>query len=185
MTINGFRGALGGLVLTSALLAAGTAAAQTYSTSFTGAPGSIACTNTSDTTTAGANFNWNLPSAATQLHAVVKAGATLVSDSVVPLPVLAASGTAPAVGSVGPFTSTPFPYTLTVSITPVISGATTSSFSFLCASAVGSNFTIANGAPFSTAVPTLDRWGLLLLATLLAGSVIVLFRRRLAHRAKT
>lgn len=179
MTIKGFRVALGGLVLTSALLAAGEAAAQTYSTSFTGAPGSIACSNTSDTIAAGASYNWNLPSAATQLHVVATAGATLVSDSVVSLPVLAASGTAPVTGTVGPFTSTPFPYTFTTSITPVIAGATTSSFSFLCASAVGSNFTIANGAPFSTAIPTLDRWGLLLLATLLAGSFIVLFRKGL------
>jgi len=91
----------------------------------------------------------------------------------------AASGNLPLTGSAGTFESTPFPYTFTYSITPQLPGATTSSFSFLCASTSGTNFTIINGAAFGEApISTLNQWGLLILAILLAAMAVVLLRRR-------
>jgi len=87
------------------------------------------------------------------------------------------SGTVGLSGTTPSFASTPFPYTFTHAGTPLIPGAPTSSASFLCASATGSNFVISNGGPFTfAAIPTLDREGILLLTGLLGASAIVLLR---------
>jgi hypothetical protein len=184
MRNGNLRTMLAGLMLASALMAAGESGAQTWSLSMSGAPASITCTNTSVTIAPGVNVTWSLPSAATQVHQVGTVGATTILDSLTGLPgpagTLGISGTPPS------FASTPFPYTFKYTLIPVIPGfpgvPTTSSFSFLCASAVGTNFAIVNGGPFSTAIPTLSEWGLLLLATLLAASAVVLLRRRLARK---
>lgn len=162
------------------MLCATVVSAQSYFISFAGTPSSIACTNTSFAFGAGLTYSWNLPSASTPIQIVGKAGATIISSGPQTFPT--ASGSGPIIG--GPtYGSTPFPYTVTYTLTPQIPGATTSSFSFLCASATGSNFTFANGGPFGIAsIPTLDRWELLMLVALLGVASVFLIRRRSGRR---
>jgi hypothetical protein len=163
------------LLLVSALISE--CAAQTYSTSFTGVPGSITCTDTNISATPGLDFNWTLPSHPV-VHEVEKVGTTTVLDTTFPLP--SESGSLVFSGSSPMYASTPFPYTFTISLTPEVPGATTSSLSFVCASATGTDFTIFNGAPFSIVlapIPTLGRDALFLLALVIAGMAVVAYRR--------
>jgi IPTL-CTERM motif len=179
MNFKSLRIAKWGLALLGALFAT-LVSAQSYFITFSGTPSSIACTNTNFTLGAGASYSWNLPSAGTLVNIVGTAGSTVISSG--PQTLGAASGTSPLVGGAS-FVSTPFPYTVQYLLTPQFPGATTSGFSFLCASATGTNFTILNGGVFgNNPVPTLNKWGLLILATLLAAASVMLLRRRLARR---
>jgi len=178
MRVKDIRAVAGSLLAAWVLLEAGQCAAQSFFVSFNGAPASIACTNTAVTLAPGLSVSWNLPPE-TRIRVVETAAGNVIQDTVSTLP--SPSGTVGLSGTV-PFTSTPYPYTFTYSGTPLVPGATTSSASFLCASATGTNFAISNGAPFTFGtIPTLDRWELFLLAALLGASAIVLFRRRLFH----
>jgi hypothetical protein len=178
MKKEAFAAAVLALLFGSALLLPGVCAAQTYSTSFTGVTPAITCTNTNITAGPGIDLNWNLPSG-TQIVELQIAGGSTVFEQSFPLP--APAGSEPFEGVSATYAPIAFPYTFTISVTPKLQGATTSSISFLCASAAGTNFTINNGAPFNLAsviVPTLDRWTLLLLAILVAVSTFALFRIR-------
>jgi IPTL-CTERM motif len=167
--------AVAGMAL-SLTLFGGVAAAQSYNITFAGAPSSIACSNTDFALGPGLTYSWSLPSATTKVLIVGTVGSTVIQSSAAPFGT--ATGTGVVVGGPAPYASTPFPYTVTYTLRPEAFGATTSSFSFLCASATGTNFSFNNGGPFTTSIPTLDRWGLFTLATLLAAVSLVLLRRR-------
>jgi len=163
-------------LMVAGTLFAGLVSAQSYFITFSGTPSSIACTNTGFTLGAGVTYTWNLPPG-TLVSIVGNAGATLISSAVQSLG--ADSGSSPLVGGPTPYASTSFPYTVKYVLAPQYPGATASSFSFDCASAVGTNFQIINGGIFgSNPVPTLGQWGLLALATLLAAASLVMLRRR-------
>jgi hypothetical protein len=161
------------------MLFATAVSAQSFFIRFAGTPSSIACTNTSFTLGPGVTYDWNLPSASTPVHIVGTANGTIIQD--VSNPFGSASGSSPLTGGPPAFASTPFPFTVTYTLTPQVADATTSSFSFLCASATGTNFTFTNGAPFSILVPTLDRWGLLALTALLGAASLLVLRRPLGR----
>ena len=77
----------------------------------------------------------------------------------------------------------PLPYTWSILITPVYTGAGTTTFSYDCVDGVGVNFRISNAPPFgpastSAAIPTLDAWALAALAAILAASSLLVLRRR-------
>jgi len=185
MKKEAFAAAVLTLLFGSALLQPGVCAAQTYSTSFTGVAPAITCTNTNITAGPGIDLNWTLP-AGTQLVELQIAGGSTVFEQSFPLPTL--SGSEPFNGVSATYAPIAFPYTFTISVTPRLPGATTSSISFLCASATGTNFTINNGAPFTltgVSVPTLDRWTLLLLAILVAASTLAVFRIRSRHSRRS
>ncbi len=154
----------------------GAAAAQTYNITFSGAPSSIACTNTDFTLAPGVSYSWSLPSGATAVTVTGTAnGAVIQSDKT---EFGSATGSAPLVGGPLPYASTAFPYTVVYTLRPDLPGASASSFSFVCASATGTNFSFINGGPFTISIPTLDGWGLMALASLLATASIMLLRRR-------
>jgi len=178
MKFDSARITLRGLLLVVAFAAAGEAAA--YSTSFTGAPASIACTDTSVTLASGLTLNWDLFSGNPGFRFVGTAGGVVVANATATLP--GPSGSTP-LGGVAIFPSTTQPYTFTYSITPELRGATTTSFSLLCSGGVGSAFTISNGAPFQIAsIPTLGTTALAALAALLGLTSLFLLRRRLSVR---
>jgi hypothetical protein len=172
-------------------LLAAAVSAQSYFYRFVDAPNSIACTNTDVTLSTGQSFwteaTWNLPSDSTPVQFVFTAGSTIRNDL---FPLGQASGTSlwgPGSIEAFSFTSTPFPFTVTLSATPQVPGAITSTRSFLCASATATNFTIANfiiadGGPVGVGIPTLGRWELLMLTALLGAASYLLLRGRLSPR---
>lgn len=171
-------------VALAVLLFAGLASAQSsqsYFIAFAGAPGSIACTNTGFSFAPGFGYTWNLPPSNTIVNVVGTAGATVIQSG--PFDFIASTGSAPVNGGPAPYASIPFPYTVKYQLAPTFPGASASTFSFDCASAVGTNFSFANGALFGlSAVPALDTLGLFALATLLGCASLLALRRRKAQR---
>ncbi len=144
-------------LLVLSVFAATTAAAQGNYVSFSGAPSSIACTNTAVTIGPGLTAIWNLPPL-TQVHLVYTLGGTVVQEQTTALPSYP-TGTTAFDGPSPNFPPTPYPYTFSLSITPLIAGAGTSIASVLCASAAGTNFSFSNAPPTgNTIAPQVGLW---------------------------
>jgi len=181
MTRRDLRGALL-LLLVSALFVAGEAAGQTYFFVVSGVPSSITCTTTlSNIGGTGLDISWNLPMPGT-VRSVLTVGGVVVYDQV--QAPLGPSGTFVSFHQTTTWT-TPMrlPYTWSILITPVYTGAGTTTFSYDCVDGVGVNFRISNAPPFgpgstSAAIPTLDGWALAVLAAILAASSLLMVRRR-------
>ncbi len=154
------------MLVLGATLVAGGAHAGGYFLNFSGTPSVMGCTDHSYVVGTGISYSWNLPSNNPAVHVTITAGTATVTDisdslsgpsGTVNLPLLVAN----------PFPTQTPPYPVTYTITPLIPGASSSSFSFVCGGAAGSNFTITNGASFGYTIPTLDPFWLIALVGLL------------------
>ena len=117
------------------------ALASTYYVTITGAPATIACTNTSYTFGFGATFSWSLPSATSVVNGSLAINGTTIGTLGGALG--SAAGSYPLFGSnPQPYDSTPFPYTVRYSIVPEDGDTDGVSLSFTCAGAQGSNFRV-------------------------------------------
>lgn len=160
------------LLLLSGLGAAGEVAGQTYFFAVSGVPSTITCTPTSSFIGGtGLDISWNLPMPGT-VRSVLTVGGVVVYDQV--QAPLGPSGTFENFRQTTTWTTpTPLPYTWSILITPVYTGAGTTTFGYDCVDGVGINFRISNAPPFGPSVtaapiPTLAQWALIALATILA-----------------
>lgn len=109
---------------------------------FSGTPGSIVCTPTSNTIHPGLKASWSVP-ADTPVHAVVKVNNTVVVDEAQFPPSLKGTVNMEA-DTTSWATETPFPYTVVHTMTPLVSDAESSSISYDCVKGKGINFKISN-----------------------------------------
>lgn len=157
MRVQTVSGVFRVLLMMSMFGSAATAVAQGDYLTFSGAPSSITCTNTTLSTAPGLNAIWNLPPG-TQVHVVYTAGGIVVKDQIKTLPSYP-TGTAPLNGPTFDYPSTPYPYMFAISITPLMAGAGTSIASLLCGSPTGTNFSVANAPPTgNTIAPLVGLW---------------------------
>jgi hypothetical protein len=124
---------------------AGEAAAEKYFFRFSGKPGPINCTDTSNTINPGLKVSWNLPPD-TPVQAVVRVGETAVIDEL-QFP-SSLSGTLEMKADTTSWTTaTPMPCTIVHSMTPLVSGAKPSSLRYDCVNGKGTQFRISNAPP--------------------------------------
>lgn len=136
------RGTAVGLLLLPLCASAAGPADEKYYFRFSGKPGSIVCTNTSNTINPGLTISWNLP-ADTPVHAVVEVGGTKVFEEAQMPPSRSGKLDMP-VDTTSWTTATPFPYTVVHTMTPLVSGATASSLRYDCVNGKGTNFRISS-----------------------------------------
>ncbi len=134
------------LLLVPLLGMTGEAAAAKYFFKFSGKPGSIVCTPTSNTINPGLTISWNLPPA-TPIQAVVEVGKSVVFDDLQMPP--SESGTLELEADTTSWkTATPFPYTVVHSMEPRMPGAKRSTLRYDCVGGKGTNFRISNAPPY-------------------------------------
>jgi hypothetical protein len=134
------------LLLVPMLGIAGEAAAAKYFFRFSGKPGSIVCTPTSNTINPGLTISWNLPPA-TPIQAVVEVGKSVVFDDLQMPPT--ESGTIELQADTTSWkTATPLPYTVVHSMEPRMPGAKRSTLRYDCVDGKGTNFRISNAPPY-------------------------------------
>ena len=134
------------VMLLPALGATSAAAAPTHFYKFSGKPGSIACTTTSNTLAPGLVVSWNLPEATGVLTDVIVGKAVVHHDVQMPD---ALSGSVKLEADTTSWTTpVDMPYKVVHSVTPQSPGAGTSTLTFDCVNGKGTNFRISNARPF-------------------------------------
>jgi len=134
------------VVLVPALGATSAAAAPTHFYRFSGKPGSIACTPTSNTIAPGLTVSWNLPPETAVLTDVVIGKADVYHDVQMPDSL---SGSAKLEADTTSWTTpVDLPYKVIHSVTPQNPAAGTSTLTFDCVNGKGINFKIKNAPPF-------------------------------------
>ena len=128
---------------------------QFASVVFSGKPSSIPCTNTSAALGPGVTVSWNLPPSISYRFAMTIYSTVVgpnASTFVIEQDTRSFDSPTGSDGFFGMSASYPFPislpYRAEYSVTPDVSGAGTSLFSFDCVDGVGTNFRISNAPPF-------------------------------------